>query len=253
MKKIIIFCFLLFFCLSYSQEQTQEELDKELDSLNINHHHQFDDLIIAKNNLTDLFNILIYNGDYSKILISKFVKEVNSSQKFLEISNDIYSEKNAIEKRDAIITYFDLTIKAKKNRLLADKYLELAANEEKKQNDRVLLFLRESNFSPSEFKKLSGKDKENLLLNYEMSVDGISNEIIEYYNNLNSKEKEFLNNYVKGDLSPSIDNSKLSIYNRLINDKIIYSQTKYSSSNSFYLTEKKGKPIYVYLTKYKKL
>ena len=163
MKKLLFFLLLSV----YSFSQTEADIDKKLDSLNIKYVSQMDIYNRQKNTIVDGLNLLIYNGKYDKKTVSEYVSEINDNQYLYEIPFDIKNEARAIELKNAVIESTNLTILAEKTKLLAEYYYKLEIEIDKKYQERVLKFLRETNYSPSSFKKLSENEREKLLKDFE--------------------------------------------------------------------------------------
>lgn len=151
----------------YSFGQTEADIDKKLDSLNIKYVSQMDIYNRQKNTVVDGLNLLIYNGKYDKKTVSEYVSEINDNQYLYEIPFDIKNEARAVELKNAVIESINLTILAEKTKLLAEYYYNLEIEIDKKHQERVLQFLRETDYSPSKFKNLSADQQEKLLNDFD--------------------------------------------------------------------------------------
>jgi len=77
------------------------------------------------------------------------------------------SEKKAIEIKNDILKSIGLTILAKKYGLVGNELKRLADLEDEKNVQRVLRFLRETNYSPIDFKKLKPEEQRKLVIDFE--------------------------------------------------------------------------------------
>lgn len=250
MKKLtILFILISGFIYSQKKELNDDQLNYKLDSLNINYEPEIKHLTKAKNDVTDLFNILIFNGDYSKDLISRFTKELNSVQEVVVFEPKITSEKSAIDIRDRFSEIIDLKVKAAKYKLIGNEILRRQDEIEKENIERVLLFLRESKFSPSEFKKLKFSERMKLVENFEMEKQGITSEIINYYNSMNDDEKFLFDQMIKKTKKQTISSEEIKKYQKLIDDKVIYKNSDWN--NDYFPTLNLGEKILNYLKYWK--
>ncbi|MFN3272780.1 MAG: hypothetical protein ACK40Y_09590 [Cloacibacterium caeni] len=245
MKKLTIL-FLLFSILSFAQKEylSDSELNFKLDSLNIEYKSQEAKLIKMKNDVTDLYNTLIFKGDYKKEILSQFVKYLNSVQDEVVFTPNMTSEKIAIEQKNNFSKIIDLKIKSFKYGLLGNELLRLQEVEDRKNAERFLTFLRETNYSPSEFKKISFEERLKLVENFEMNKQGITPEVINYYKSMNDDEKSLIIS-MKNYTSKSIDSSEIYKYKKLIDDKVIYKN--YDWSDNYFLTVNFGEKILNYI------
>lgn len=245
MKKLtILFIFFSIFSFAQKEYLSDSELNFKLDSLNIEYKSQEAKLIKMKNDVSDLYNILIFNGDYKKEILSKFVKDLNSVQDIAVFTPNMTSEQIAIEQKNNFSKIIDLKIKSFKYGLLGNELLRLQEVEDRKNAERFLTFLRETNYSPSEFKKISFEERLKLVENFEMNKQGITPEIINYYKSMNEDEKSLIIS-MKNYTSKSIDSSEIYKYKKLIDDKVIYKN--YDWSNNYFLTVNFGEKILNYI------
>ncbi len=246
MKKLTIL-FLLFSSLSFAQKEylSDSELNFKLDSLNIEYKSQEAKLIKMKKDVTDLYNTLIFNGDYKKEILSQFVKYLNSVQDEVVFTPNMTSEKIAIEQKNDFSKIIDLKIKSFKYGLLGNELLRLQEVDDRKNAERFLTFLRETNYSPSEFKKISFKERLQLVENFEMNKQGITPEIINYYKSMNDDEKFLIDQMIKRAKRQKISTEELNKYQRLINDKVI--SKNYDWSDDYFLTANFGEKILNYI------
>ncbi|GEM_PF-2313780 len=245
MKFILTLLLVITQTLVSAQEYTDEQLNHKLDSLKIDYKESVLSFQEAKKNITDLINILIYNGDYNNDLLSKFVKEINSVQQIYVFSKESFAnEKKSEDTKKTIGEALDLKIKAEKYLLLGNYHKKLYDELLAKDNERILTFLRETNYSPSDFKKLTPDQKLKLIEAFERKKLGISEEIISYYNALDINEKSLMMKFTK-EWRQTINANDIRFYKRLIDDGIIYRNNTYS--DDYFPTEKKGVPLLNYV------
>ena len=249
MKKLtILFIFFSIFSFGQKEYLSDSELNFKLDSLNIEYKSQEAKLIKMKNDVSDLYNTLIFKGDYKKEILSQFVKYLNSVQDEVVFTPNMTSEKIAIEQKNNFSKIIDLKIKSIKYGLLGNELLRLQEVEDRKNAERFLTFLRETNYSPSEFKKISFEERLKLVENFEMNKQGITPDIINYYKSMNDDEKSLIIS-MKNYTSKSIDSSEIYKYKKLIDDKVIYKN--YDWSDNYFLTVNFGEKILNYIKHWK--
>ena len=245
MKKLtILFIFFSIFSFGQKEYLSDSELNFKLDSLNIEYKSQEAKLIKMKNDVSDLYNTLIFKGDYKKEILSQFVKYLNSVQDEVVFTPNMTSEKIAIEQKNNFSKIIDLKIKSIKYGLLGNELLRLQEVEDRKNAERFLTFLRETNYSPSEFKKISFEERLKLVENFEMNKQGITPDIINYYKSMNDDEKSLIIS-MKNYTSKSIDSSEIYKYKKLIDDKVIYKN--YDWSDNYFPTANFGEKILNYI------
>lgn len=206
--------------------------------------------IDAKNLSTDRFNLLILNGDYSVKTVEIIITDLNKNQEIVVFPLDINSEKRAIEVKDGFSKAMDLKIKAEKYKLIGNHFKEEYESELENDLERVITFLRESNYSVVAFKQLPADERLKLIKEFERKKDGVTDELIIYYNNLDNDEKALLNIYAEGTLKIEINElDAADKYKNLIDERVIYRNDKYSTY--YFLTLDKGEPLRKYLKKYK--
>jgi hypothetical protein len=249
MKKLtILFIFFSIFSFGQKEYLSDSELNFKLDSLNIEYKSQEAKLIKMKNDVSDLYNTLIFKGDYKKEILSQFVKYLNSVQDEVVFTPNMTSEKIAIEQKNNFSKIIDLKIKSIKYGLLGNELLRLQEVEDRKNAERFLTFLRETNYSPSEFKKISFEERLKLVENFEMNKQGITPDIINYYKSMNDDEKSLIIS-MKNYTSKSIDSSEIYKYKKLIDDKVIYKN--YDWSDNYFPTANFGEKILNYIKHWK--
>lgn len=246
MKKLtILFIFFSIFSFAQKEYLSDSELNFKLDSLNIEYKSQEAKLIKMKNDVTDLYNTLIFKGDYKKEILSQFVKYLNSVQDEVVFTPNMTSEKIATEQKNDFSKIIDLRIKSFKYGLLGNERLRLLEVEDRKNAERFLTFLRETNYSPSEFKKISFKERLKLVENFEMNKQGITPEVINYYKSMNDDEKYLIDQMIKRTKRQKISTDVLNKYQRLINDKVI--SKNYDWSDDYFPTANFGEKILNYI------
>lgn len=167
MKKL--FYLLVFLSgLIYSQEmESDQELNQNLENLKIDYKDNVRKYIDAKNAVLDIFNVFIYDGNYKIDNIKKVTKELNLAQSILQFPSDFSTEERAEELKNVFSKSMDLRVRAEKHRLIAEENMKLYKNSVSNERERVLRFFRETNYSPSEFKKKSPEEKLKLLEDFE--------------------------------------------------------------------------------------
>ena len=173
MKKLILLFIFLTIGVKAQDDSSDEQLDHKLDSLNIDYSVSTKKFIDAKKNVTDLFNIFIYNGDYEIKAIENTLLKLHAVQDIVKFPPDFNNEARAYELRDVFSKGMDLMIRSEKNKLLAAKYYEIYDENITRDTEKVLIFLRESNFPPSKFKLLSKDERIKLLEEFEKKKDKI--------------------------------------------------------------------------------
>ena len=246
MKKLtILFIFFSIFSFGQKEYLSDSELNFKLDSLNIEYKSQEAKLIKMKNDVTDLYNTLIFNGDYKKEILSQFVKELNSVQDIAIFTPNMTSELKAIEQKNDFSKIIDLKIKSFKYGLLGNELLRIQEVEDRKNAERFLTFIRETNYSPSEFRKLSFEERLKLVENFEMNKQGITPDVINYYKSMNDDEKYLIDQMIKRTTRQKISTDDLNKYQRLINDKVI--SKNYDWSDDYFPTANFGEKILNYI------
>ena len=143
------------------------ELTFKLDSLRIPYKSMEADYINAQNKIVDGLNALILIGKYDKKTVDTHVAMINASQQKYSLPNDITTEKRAVELIDVIRSATIHSIVGEKARLIADYLSKQIEEEDRRYGQLVLKFLRETQYSASEFKKLPPEERERLLNEFE--------------------------------------------------------------------------------------
>ncbi len=167
MKKLSLFL-ILFSSFAFGQKVVSDEkINRVIDSLKIDYKPQIEPYLNAKKVFVDNLNLLILNGKYDKNTVKEITTYINKEQDLYQFQKDIPNEKAALELKDAIVEAIHTGIMLEKTKILANYYSKLADDIDEKNYQRTMTFLRETNYNPAEFRKLSPDEREKLVIEFE--------------------------------------------------------------------------------------